>query len=120
MIKVHLLQYKSILKKVKKLEDRLLEIDSIISTKPNNIKDLISEIIQIKKLIYKALQEKYRLRIKIEQAINFLPQREQYLIRLRYLSAKAWKQISINMDYGVSQIHRLHLKSLALLDENVK
>ncbi len=76
MIKDELFGHKSIVKNIEKLEDRLLETDSTISAKPDNINDLISEIILIKEVIYKALQEKYRLRIKIEKSISFLPARE--------------------------------------------
>lgn len=45
----------------------------------------------------------------IERAIASLPQREQYLFRLRYIEGKIWEDICIEMSYCYAQIHRVLL-----------
>lgn len=44
----------------------------------------------------------------IEDVIEGLPEREKYLMRLRYIQGCRWETICYKMNYEWRHIHRLH------------
>lgn len=66
------------------------------------------------------LLEKYRQKVAelsaaladIERAIEVLEPRERTLIRLHYAQGLTWEEVCVAMNYGWSQIHRIHASAL--------
>jgi len=131
MTKYELMQYRWILKNIEKLEEKLLEIDTqlrrvtarytLVVTKGGTrdiLGELIAKKIAVEEEINKKLQYSYELLRKIENAIKILSQREQYLIRARYIEGKKWEEICVEMHYSWPQIHRIHGKALDKLKKH--
>jgi DNA-directed RNA polymerase specialized sigma24 family protein len=53
----------------------------------------------------------------IESAIKLLPEKEQYLIRLKYVRCLTWEQICFEMNYSWRNVHRIHNDALKLLSK---
>ena len=47
--------------------------------------------------------------------INKLPDREQHLIMARYIHAKKWEEICVDMNYSWTQLHAIHSKALKIM-----
>lgn len=130
MTKKELLEYYWTKKNIEKLEEKLLEIDTqlrrvtarytLVVTR-GGTKDILGELIAkkiaVEEEINKKLQYSYELLRKIENAIKALPQREQHLIRARYIDGKKWREICEEMHYSWRQIHRIHKKALEKLKD---
>jgi RNA polymerase sigma factor (sigma-70 family) len=56
----------------------------------------------------------------IEDAIEVLEPRERTLIRLHYAQGLTWEEVCVAMNYSWRQIHRIHAKALALLEETAE
>ncbi|HGU6173195.1 TPA: sigma factor-like helix-turn-helix DNA-binding protein [Escherichia coli] len=131
MTKKELSEYYWTKKNIEKLEEKLLEIDAqltrvttrytLVLTK-NGSKDILGELIakkiEIEEEINKKLKKGYELLRKIENAIKILPQREQHLIRARYIECKKWAEICEEMHYSWPQVHRIHNKALDKLKKH--
>ncbi len=52
----------------------------------------------------------------IEKAIDSLPPKERTLIRLYYVEGMTWEEVGAAMDYSWSQVHRIHGRALAALE----
>lgn len=114
---------------IQQLENRLLELETEVTTittqlthepkGPRKLEDrqseLVIKIIEIQEEIHRQLQRAYDYMAKIEKAIEALPAREAYLIRLRYLELKSWEEIAVEMKYSWRQVHRIHSDALKLL-----
>lgn len=129
-IKELLQKYLWIKKNIDYLEDELLVIESRItkvtptlsdlpkaSGRCDNLADCINDIIEIKNQINSKLPELYSLRVEIEDLIDKLPERERYLVMARYIHAKKWEEIAVDMCYNWKYIHELHSKALNLMSE---
>lgn len=64
--------------------------------------------------------EKLDQLMKIERAINKLPERERMLIRYRYIDGYSWINIAAKMNYSWKQTHRIHEKALELLKDDTQ
>ena len=53
----------------------------------------------------------------IESAIDSLPAKHRTLCRLYYIEGRTWAQVCEKMNYGLSQIHRIHSEALQRLKE---
>ena len=131
LTKKELSEYYWTKKNIEKLEEKLLEIDTqlrrvtarytLVVTKGGTrdiLGELIAKKIAVEEEINKQLQYSYELLRKIENAIKVLPQREQYLIRARYIEGKKWEEICVEMHYSWPQIHRIHRKALDKLKKH--
>ncbi|MDR1320936.1 MAG: hypothetical protein LBK56_05870 [Gracilibacteraceae bacterium] len=78
---------------------------------PDHIGAIVAKMEHIKQRIatYVARQEA------IEKAVETLPEREQHLIRERYLRGKSWDDIAKAMHYSHKHLHRLHSAALQML-----
>ena len=120
--KEELRRYRWLKISVHQLEDRLLELDSEATRMTTRFdsqpggdaynKSKLDDILIRKEKVENQINNKivagYDLLRKIEHAITVLPDREQCLIRSRYIDAKSWEQIADEMVYCKAQIHRIH------------
>ena len=129
-IKEKFKNYYWINKNIEQLEDELLVIKSRVMKVTQTFSDLpkmkghhdkladnVSDMIEIQNKINKKLPELYKLRSEIEELINKLPDREQHLIMARYIHAKKWEEICLDMSYSWMQVHNIHSKALKIMAE---
>ena len=128
-IKERLHQYLWIQENIRELEDRLLEIDTqltkvttqltadkVTTTKdPDKFTNLTSERIKVEKKINEEICKGLKEMQYIEGLIENLPEREKYLMRLRYINGLKWETICYKMNYEWRQIHNIHSSILKKL-----
>lgn len=131
MTKKDLQEYYWTKRNIEKLENRLLELETIATKQTTRIKNnadartgsgdydrlgnIAIEIVELRAKIQEQLEIGYQVLLKIERAIEGLPEREKYLIRERYIERKSWEQICVDMKYEWAQIHRFHSEALKIL-----
>lgn len=133
MTKHELQQYRWLKLNIKKLQDKILELEtiatkqtSILTDMPRHssggdrIADNVAMMADLAKILNIKLTESHKRVNDIELAINELDEREQYLIRARYIDCKAWEQICVDMGYEWAQIHRIHANALRQLKCDTK
>lgn len=85
---------------------------------PDRIADLVAEI----EGLIENLEQQYKTmsarRERIDRAISVLHEREQRLIRLRYIDGKGWEQIAVDMNYSWRQVHNIHSEALKKIAHN--
>lgn len=121
-------KYYWINKNIEQLEDELLVIKSRVMKVTQTFSDLpkmkghhdkladnVSDMIEIQNKINSKLPELYSLRVEIEDLIDKLPERERYLVMARYIHAKKWEEIAVDMGYSWQHIHDIHSKALNLM-----
>lgn len=88
--------------------------DDIVTTTKDNDKftSLIHDRMEIEDKIRKEIKKAYKEATFIEQTINNLPEREKYLMRLRYIEGCKWEVICVKMRYEWRQIHNIHASIL--------
>jgi RNA polymerase sigma factor (sigma-70 family) len=132
-IKYRLYEYKWLKENIQELEDRLLEIDTMLqkaTSNPGNSKvqttkdndkwtDLINNKIIIENKINSQLERMYKEMSYIEDLISCLPEREKKLMRLRYIDNHKWEEICVEMGYSWKQIHRIHANALMQLKNKI-
>jgi DNA-directed RNA polymerase specialized sigma24 family protein len=128
MTKDQLREYRCLIRNIEHIEDELQRIRDTVDAKSVIISDMpkgsdmrdkmleaITSIIELEYKMIQQLGECSRKRMEIESAINKLPQREQQLIRLRYVDGLAWENICVEMSYSWQQTHNIHNKALRCL-----
>jgi len=129
MTKNELKQLYWIKRNIQKLEDKLIELESSatrittrLSHEPrgtarsnDRLGEIVCAITEVQDEINEQLQKSYEYMARIEKAIEALPPREAYLIRLRYLEMKSWESICVEMNYSWRQTHRIHSDALKML-----
>ena len=129
MDKKDLQQYLWLRRVIKQLEDRREELETEAtrmtvrySDQPkgapydkDRMAELVVEMVELDEKIQAKLAESYELARKIEEAIGSLPEREQYLMRARYIQGERWEQIAVDMHYSWQHVHRIHANALRLL-----
>ena len=119
--KQRLQEYMWMKKSIKQLEDRIEEIDTILTRttstlsdmpRGNSPRDLTNDLLAKKVDLQDKLKKRLTKSIieleEIEQAIAALPSREQYLFRMRYLEGKKWDDIFLKFGYSERQTHQIH------------
>lgn len=81
----------------------------------DKIGDLVAKLNEVESELMKKYTEAYEALSAIESAIEVLPEREQYLIRLRYIQFKDWPEVCVLMSYSWRHTHRVHSNALKLL-----
>ena len=66
----------------------------------DKIGDLVAKLNEVESELMKKYTEAYEALSAIESAIEVLPEREQYLIRLRYIQFKDWPEVCVLMSYS--------------------
>lgn len=130
MTKKQLQEHYWLRQNIKKLEEKLLELETeakrmtavynnINPSKRNTSKDRLSEIVakivDTQNEINELTVQAYEKMLEIEKAILKLPNRERYLIRLRYIECMSWYEIMGEMNYSWRQVHRIHADALKTL-----
>jgi DNA-directed RNA polymerase specialized sigma24 family protein len=77
--------------------------------------DLVAALVDLEGMVYMHHAEAVAAQLRIETAIMRLPEREQLLIRARYLEGANWEQMCVDMHYEWRQIHRIHANALKKL-----
>ena len=121
MTKQRLQEYLWIKKSIKQLEDRIEEIDTILTKTTGTLSDmprnktprdltneLLAKKVDLQNTMKKRLNKSMIELIEIEQAIATLPLREQCLFRMRYLEGKKWEDIFLKFGYSERQTHQIH------------
>jgi len=119
--KQRLQEYIWIKKSIKQLEDRIEELDTILTKTTGTLidmprnktprdltNDLLAKKVDLQDTMKKRLNKSIIDLEEIEQAIAALPSREQYLFRMRYLEGKKWDDIFIEFGYSERQTHQIH------------
>lgn len=129
MTKGTLEQYRWLVKNISLLEDRLLTLEtrarkvtSTLSHEPRGTGDLgdrlsasVAAIIECRDEINADLEKLHRLEQEIIRETMTLPEREKYLLRLRYLKGLPLKDVAKQMHYSVQHILRIEGQALDML-----
>jgi RNA polymerase sigma factor (sigma-70 family) len=128
MTKNDLKEYQYTIKNIELLKDQLDIIDSKLTNTTHTFSHLpkhkskidmtnewVSKRIEIENTINKNLAKAYANCNRIEQAIESLPQREKYLMRLRYIQGLVWEKICQEMNCSWRRIHSIHLDALRMI-----
>jgi DNA-directed RNA polymerase specialized sigma subunit len=78
---------------------------------PDHIGAIVAKMERIKQRIAACVARQEA----IENAVETLPEREQHLIRERYLRGKSWDDIAKAMNYSHKHLHRIHSAALQML-----
>lgn len=110
---------------IKKLEEKLLELEtesrrittryttgSKSSTTTDKLGSIIAKIVDVQDEINKITIQAYEQMMSIEKSIICLQSRERYLMRLRYIDCLSWNEIMEEMNYSWRQVHRIHADAL--------
>lgn len=127
-VKEQLNEYRWIKKNINVLTNTLIELEAkqegqspLLSTEPrgSEISDrtgnAASSIADLKDLIKSKIDQGAKAIKKIENMIDTLPEREQCLLRLRYVKNLEWEAICIEMSYGWSRTHQIHSDALDMI-----
>lgn len=129
MTKKELQELYWIKRNIQYLENKLIELESEatrvttrLSLTPkgsgknaDKLSEVVCRIVTVQNQINDMLSQSYEFMARIERAIERLPPREGFLIRLRYLELKSWESICVEMNYQWAQVHRIHSDALKLL-----
>lgn len=76
----------------------------------------IERVIELNALLNQEIDAYVEKRQEITQAIRTVEDLTlQTLLEYRYLNGKTWEEIAERMNYGHTQIHRLHNKAISLM-----
>lgn len=125
MNKETLRNYRWLRLNMKKLEDRVLEIETAITKRTSVISDMpqgcaesdkmaagVIRLVEAREKLYEKQLEYWHTMAEIEKAISVLDERGQCLMRLYYIDGCTWEKVCCVMSYQWTQIHRLHAKYL--------
>lgn len=129
MTKKELQQLYWLKRNIQQLENKLIELETEatkmtrqlskapirISSTDDRLSEIVCKIVEVQNEINRQLEKSYECTAKIEKAIETLPPREAYLIRMRYLELKRWEEICVEMNYSWRQIHYIHAEALKML-----
>ena len=128
-IKEKLKEYLWTVKNIECLECDLLVIESRLQSvvnapgdgvsanrDPDKWTNLIDEKIKTEELINQELKNQYQKYREVQGLIASLPERERYLMQLRYIKGDRWENICVAMGYEWRQVHRIHAEALQMID----
>lgn len=123
--KEYLKGYQDSIKKVKRLEEELIELrlnkffPSLIQdgmphgTGSGDLSSYASKVDELERKLLKARYEKIKLMDDILYHISLLEDKdEQRVLKLRYIKGLKWEEIEEALGYSHRSVHRLHSKSL--------
>ena len=117
---------------IAQLKDRILELEtqatkqtSVITDMPrggsgesDKMADTVAKMVDLMKMLNNKIYEALEREIEIEKAIEKLSEREQHLIRARYINGISWERIAVLMNYSWKQTHRIHSDALKNMTHN--
>ena len=72
----------------------------------------VSELINLRELYERKLDEISAAMLAIENAIEGLEPVERTLLRYRYIYGMTWEKVSVAMNYSWRQTHKIHARAL--------
>jgi len=128
-VKKQLQEYRWIVKNIEMLEDKLLEAETDIQRMTQRFNDMptsegqhdkytdkIADIIEIQKEINEEVERKYKKQNAVHKLIESLDEREQMLVRCKYINGMTWEECAVEMHYGWQHLHRIHATILKKLN----
>lgn len=128
MNKETLRNYRWLRLNMKKLEDRVLEIETAItkqtsvisgtprgSTESDKLSAGVVRLCEAKEKLLEKQLEATEAIIEIEEAIEKLDERGKCLMRLYYIDGCTWEEVCCIMNYSWTQIHHYHREYLSKL-----
>ena len=125
MTKQKLLEYMWLKKSTKQLEERIEEIDTLLTRTTRSLsdmprsqapKDLTNDLLARKIDLQRQLEREMNHCLieleEIDKAISKLPHREQCLFRMRYIEGRKWENICLKLGYSERQCYRIHGEAL--------
>lgn len=126
MNKETLRNYRWLRLNMKKLEDRVLEIETAItkqtsvisgmprgSTESDKLSAGVARLCEAKEKLLEKQLEATEAIIEIEEAIEHLGEREKCLIRSYYIEGMTWEQVAVEMNYTWQHLHKIHAQILS-------
>ncbi|MDP9751822.1 sigma factor-like helix-turn-helix DNA-binding protein [Thermoanaerobacter pentosaceus] len=110
--------YYWLLQNIKSYKKMLSQLEA--DAKKYKQQGLLKKIEELQNLYETKIQESLEKQRKIEEAIERLQGVEKQIILLRYKENKTWEEISCEVHYSYSQLHRIHRKALEKLKEAYK
>lgn len=130
MTKERLRAYQAIKEELQQLEDRLLEIETVLYSPKNQrltgmpsapskegsaIEDMAARHIELQDLYKSKMDELAQEALAIEAAIETLDPTARLLFRYRYIDGLKWEEVCVRMNYSWRQVHNLHKRALEAL-----
>lgn len=124
MTKQELQEHYWLKRNIKKLEEKLLELETESrrvtvryttgskGSSGDKLGGLVAKIVETQDQINQLAVQAYDKMMDIERAVICLPSKERYLIRLRYIECMSWYEIMEEMNYSWRQVHRIHSEAL--------
>ena len=82
------------------------------------MQDIIGKIVDLENDINRDIDALVDLKREMVTIIKSVADPEcQTLLELRFLCFKTWEQITVEMNYGIDNIYRLHRKALKMVDD---
>lgn len=133
MTKQNLQRYREIMLEAEQLQEQMKRLESTIIFPSQKLKDLppssfdndkmakiVEKLLALQDLYAKKLSDSCAAQLEVESYISSLPEREQRLMRYRYIEGLTWEQVADKMGYGWAQIHRIHNKALETLKLDIQ
>lgn len=126
MTKRELKRYKEMDCELKRLEDKIAEIETkLYSVKTPTLSDMpkggmaadmadkIAKLADLKALYDDKWDELINERLRIEEAINSLEDStERALMGYKYIDGLTWEEVCVKINYSWKQTHRIHSRAL--------
>lgn len=134
MTKQELKRYQYIKSECEQIREQIARIEAVIySAKGQIITDMpkwtaeydkmglaIEKLEKLQNKYFSILSDLCEQQLGIENAISILSEREQILMRYRYLDGMDWVNICLKMNYEWAQIHRIHSNALEKLKHDTQ
>ncbi len=125
MTKQNLQRYREIMLEAEQLQEQMKRLESTIIFPSQKLKDLppssfdnnkmakiVEKLLALQDLYSKKLSDSCAAQLEVESYISSLPEREQRLMRYRYIEGLTWEQVADKMHYSSKQIRRIHNATL--------
>ena len=128
-VKRQLQEYSWIVKNIELMEERLLELDTDLQRATARLSDMpkaqgspdkitlkVADIIDLQNEINEEVQRRCKKEQEIKALMGKLDEREQVLVRLKYVKCLTWEQCAVEMNYGWQHLHKIHKNLLRKLN----
>lgn len=131
MTKERLQQYRILTLERKQLAEELAELEAAMTSPRigasdgtprgtaggNPLENMVLRHMELQEQYHAKLAEADAAIAEIERAIQSLPPRERKLMRHRYIEALEWEAVCARMSYSWRQVHRIHRRALAQIED---
>ena len=127
MTKQNLQRYREIMLEAEQLQEQMKRLESTIIFPSQKLKDLppssfdndkmakiVEKLLALQDLYAKKLSDSCVAQLEVESYISSLPEREQRLMRYRYIEGLTWEQVADKMHYSLRRVRQIHDQALRL------